>query len=929
MARRCALSLPRVLFLGGVVCIILACLYLSSSNVTEYLSSNTYFVAKRSEDGLYKWPRIIICPTFPFNPMKLMKFLDKSLFENVSSSYFVSSIRNWKGFLNGTSLHTIDEAVWRVGEIVYSVDIGDQKILYSSSDEEQEYWSQIFIYPSVCYLLTPPPTTSTNVTLKIAFRSDRMYELLENCTSFCFLEHFKEIINLYGVSRVMYLQHISESYDIQPFPPMRHLYTSITMVEYYAKKVLEKTGKDANDCVEQCMSLNKDLNCTILNSYTLDVPVSSLCPRGLNDKVESYKQLCQKECLTADTDSYWRILPGSTDEKYDKDISITLMNNNLLTLVEIETYPLVKLLSEIGGNTGLFVGLSLMACLKIIVDYTFAYFKQSKMSHFHRILLRAFQICILLVMMKNLSSVITASDNNAPFEILAFKSKLCQKNHECFTNSSATNWLKTIFARPSIGCQPQTETKRDLCISSCVYKEVSIKLPVVHQWLLINLSNCSYKDLDRVTSAKIFLDNNLLDTQQTHEITNACSYACKNLSIAAKENSISFYPVIKEVRRFSTTDMICLVSGLFGLYFGCSLLDLQNLRFNILIKSFNEYSQHLKVLARLMYAMVLFYFMILLISQQIYTYFQKTMRYRQSTVIQGSKFPILTTCPIMFKHIKEGNGTINSGREVNSSHIFTAVTGMKCRNHYSFHGALTSSLVDLEPGSCISCIPQIDSFRSTRLPRLCSYVYFDSDFREDVNILSMLHMKGETPVWDDSDLLKGDSMFRNIFIDSVTNYAPVGSATETHGKCYSRCLRRVISNNGLELNRLAYLYTSNFSQWKDECETKCEGHLYTFFSGTGENSKNSFNKTYVSVNSKGFVKIVTRCKECTRGLSTCVTYKFQSIQKIEEVSSYKTSQLISDICSAIGISFGVSCLTLWSKFYHIITSKRTGITPQI
>ena len=74
------------------------------------------------------------------------------------------------------------------------------------------------------------------------------------------------------------MRRISHSYDFSLFPSIRHMLCVNTSVEYYERKSQQKTGMDAYDCLDKCNSLNKILNCSLLNQYTFDLPVSSLCP---------------------------------------------------------------------------------------------------------------------------------------------------------------------------------------------------------------------------------------------------------------------------------------------------------------------------------------------------------------------------------------------------------------------------------------------------------------------------------------------------------------------------------------------------------------------------------------------------------------------------------------------------------------------------
>ena len=175
--------------------------------------------------------------------------------------------------------------------MVSSINLGDRTINYSGYEEKVQYWSILYDYPNPCLQLTSPPATSNNATLKIIFRSDPFYELCnfsdcqtveDECNSFCFLESLKKTFNKYNVMKNIYLRRTSESYDIQLFPPMRNVNAYNVVVEYYKKKSLQRFGEDAYKCVEKCLSFSNVLNCSVLNSFTLDVPVSSLCPISTN-----------------------------------------------------------------------------------------------------------------------------------------------------------------------------------------------------------------------------------------------------------------------------------------------------------------------------------------------------------------------------------------------------------------------------------------------------------------------------------------------------------------------------------------------------------------------------------------------------------------------------------------------------------------------
>ena len=189
----------------------------------------------------------------------------------------------------------------------------------------------------------------------------------------------------------------------------------------------------------------------------------------------------------------------------------------------------------------------------------------------------------------------------------------------------------------------------------------------------------------------------------------------------------------------------------------------------------------------------------------------------------------------------------------------------------------------------------------------------------------MLHMKEDSPIWDEGFQMYENAKMRNYYIDSVTNFSPIGSGIESHSQCYSKCLRSKVGQNYQQFSYFASTNSEEFTHKKQECDIKCVGNKYTFFSGSVTKQYSTKNKTQIFINKKGYVQVVKKVEEESEREVVCVTYRFQTIQQIEEVLGYNFSQLVSDICSVIGITFGISCMTLWNKLFSVLSSRRNEV----
>ena len=933
-------SVKKIVYIAGCTSITLICLYLSSFNVVLYLRSKSVFIAEYTNKTSYKWPSVIFCPSFPFNPERLRKFVLETDDEQCSFPKNLAQFYNWEGLTNEISYRNLSEAAWRVGEVISNVSINGKIIRYSLTDEIVDLWSSQVIYQKPCLLFTPPPTNASSGTLKITLRSGAIFDSCDSIDNrtidikfneSCPEKKMKIRFNKHGVKGNIYLRRISDSFDVQPFSPIRHLFVIKTFVEYYERKSLHNTGIDAFDCVDKCNSLDRSLGCSVLNQYTLDLPLSSLCPFSFKwqEIIEANGESCRKKCSHANADSFWRLRYQNTNERYDKELSITLQNINVMTLSEVEKYPLTKLLSEMGGNVGLFIGLSVLAGLRLLLQRIFSFLKHFKKSEIIKFILLALKICIFSMMLINMVSLITMNSKTTVFNSMNLKVKLCQRNHDCATNSSVSEWMNAIFLRPMIGCHPQTNTKRDICLSTCLFSEISDRLPPAYRWYLLDLPNCSFDDIIRVRSMNLVLVNNPLDTYETKEILQICDVKCNNFSNNTEENSLSFSPHVKETKNYSFLDTLCLVAGLVGLYFGYSLFDILN-HFNI---TENKVLEKLPVKSRLLipltYGCLLLFAITIIITSQIYAFVFKNLRFIESSVLSSKEFPRFTVCPKYHPGVARNNSSQFPKTIDRHFSSLEMLSETRCTHVKSFVGHLEESTIQSNPSDCFSCKPEVESLQTFKTPRICIKVHIKPQFINSTKFMGFIHMGKHDFVWDVDNQIEKYKKFRRTYVESVTSFSRAGFQSAP-SQCYSACLRKiingVISRRDGEFSDIFYASNEHFTEGKKECEKKCRGFSFNYIAVTGKVFKYLRNATDVNLFRKDFVQFPI-VGDKVSSIFVCITYNFQSIQNVEEVFGYHLSQLISDICSVIGIAFGVSCLTLWKTSFNAFAKKFNKISP--
>ena len=918
----------------GLFFITISFLWMASHNISLYLKSGLKWSLTVSYDQNLKWPNLIFCRYLPYNPERLVQ-LGVNL-NAVNWRYFNQNIMKLEGVHPNVTIGDLKKAAWYLGESVKSVEIENEYFEYSVDDRIARYWDYTYFGTRYCHLLRPPATKSPNATLTVTMRLPgeedfchwqdsngtlKRYQSQQDCeaintlcnSSSCIYEDIKANSRNFYSGHYNFAERTGLSYNTagHVYLPLYYKYKGNYKFEYY--QVVRKFGwiKYEQNCLEKCIhdTYVSKYNCTLPESLLMNFSIATICRRHFSSlTIQTTKENCRKYCPNSvKVEDLWRYVDFTSKIATKSNaISITLANNGMKRFKETDVYSTSKLLSDMGGLLGSFIGISFLSIftyfLKIIINLL------TKMSNkkFEYVMVSTKIFFILIGGFPLIYIVKSYSSDISYVTVLSFRAINCPSNGLCrHPLTSPNHWAVSLFAHISLGCQPLAFTEFDMCNFQCSLKMVKETLEPYHYWYLVPLPNCTRFDYSRVSSTKIIIEYPALQYLEDESLLTRCSAECFYASKHVKMNTTNYYPIIKEQRSVSLTNIFYFAVGLVGLNFGFSLFSI--IKPNRIIQRLPMLSprRHQIVCLSFAFALLFIFIAVQLILLQIYTFFyNNTLRRNVELVHDPTPLPSLSICLDSSK-LTSSNQTVDS-----------FFKGMLCSNANSFNGSTTVSRSIVSSRNCLTCSADIKKLtnKPIKLFFSSSTNFKNNAFQDHLTVF--IHKKNSHFSWngEPSQILTRGNMF--VSISRFIHFNPIGGVKMSYSECYASCYKKDTGHQNLsmDVNSENELVVEESNLKQRYCQRKCK-HCQFNYMAIAEAKNNSqkiqfLGRDFIVLRRKFRKRILVQVKS---------TYK--AVEVVSDIFEYSGIQLFSDICTILGFCIGESLLCLWRKIVIYITAQ--------
>ena len=587
----------------------------------RYLEKATKIEMIATSEALIQFPPIIVCSRPFLNPLKLLELvpnLQKYTYMDLNDFYDLMYINT-----SITVGQLVNNASWKLEELIDSVEIGDIKEIYQPNMTTNIFsWKKTYSLLGPCYTLTVPEIQNIKfdkLTIKLQnlqknYRKCNESDLISNDIFFinaleCLSREFQCICSEFFI-RMGNIIHISLNMT-HSNPSMNYNYFPILNTWSYRDQGftlrLQKINFlkdnlpdnwDPEYCLYSCCFRHFATYCKkyMFNYKNINQSVNEVCITKrevdkLADAFYSNKEHliipCFKECGTSKRFSIWNVVnnyhvPEDTIEiKIDSDLSSEVTEN--------ERYPLTVYLSSLGGLLSMVLGISLYSLFKD--SSSFIIFKSALKTNkyfigkLYEILKMSFQLLFVFLTILQTSQLIENFISQKQLAVISLK----QDKSEFILNQStlydySVSAIGGSLLKHFIGCSPSINNPSVTCITNCMMQLV-VYIPLIHLSIAkSNLPGCSSGEKSKI---KFHLDSEIFDKIVSYEsylecTTDECKqdYLSLNHSVVVQKE----YTIVRQLL-LSRVDLICLIGGSIGLYLGYSLYDLTSI--------FNNYKENI------------------------------------------------------------------------------------------------------------------------------------------------------------------------------------------------------------------------------------------------------------------------------------------------------------------------------------------------
>ena len=933
------LSTKNVVLMTLISGILSAMFWQLSTNLTSYNNRAINLIVGVINSKSHARPDLTICPSLEFNPEKL-----KNIGLDITNNYTSNVIENYENLnglrMNMTGRELIEQAGWLLGELIERVDFGSFVDSIPIDRKHSKYWKKSYMFGSSCYTLFLPSFYLNPDFIRITARREfglsrcywfegnsyRFYESTRDCVKvkkFCNGNClWEQLLHKNQLNIILHRTSIMK-YNLQfnSVPERFSQQTYVILEEYHVNHMdYLRTTKDFEGCLKDCITkaLYETRNCSILQPSTFDQTIDSYCNfRNIDTfKIDKfYIQFgCDQKCGYQKRGQYWK---ATKFLKAHYNFHI-IYKPIIRFFIEIPTYPTGKLLSDIGSNSGLFIGASLFWFFKYL-DFIFELI-QRKYKDFRYVgtiknLLSLIVVLTLLMFMvvHTLSTIIQYILQGKHLYLFLDEVDCVIMPNHCNVENHLKKWTIAVLAKEQLHCKVVPFTLYEDCLINCMIKQLLEDNSRLSFYLMGGLvENCTNKDVKWNEMASYIIPN-YIDVLFKEVNIDKCKIFCDDTERDKFNFTTHVIPQIKEFYPMSFLSLIFNLGGIMSLYFGFSVLDLSTMVQMIIRRSLNTRTFQ-KIKSMIKSAVMIFSVSTcgLAILCQLITLFIKNpiITNKESFNINKGSPIVLTVCPW-----PQSNLTNN---------IFTServVDLLKCEFYDDPIKELQIAVnKDHFLGVCYTC-KLID--KNTNKKVIINgepYVYFEMKKNHNLSdfLYIFVHFSEHYPTWDgqyDHKIPPSTQIAAlNINIDSIVSVSKNQFKTSgSYDKCYYECLHKNFKRNykifkeNMSLNELFTERTTN------NCEKECR---YLQFIVWGSHfTTNTINyKRLISKSAIKFLKPMIHVQD----FKIFFNFYTKSVDFIEEKRLYSISQMTNDLGGIIGFTTGCSFLNIAKRLVNYI-----------
>lgn len=591
-----------------------------SSLVEEYRLRRKVFIVDKMTEPPSPFPPVTLCPWPPFNPLRLVRLgLNASA---ASAEELLARVENLSGLEDDsvTGRTLVEEAAWRVEDVVEEVKVGGRREVYSEKGASTRLWQRSFLPVGPCLTMSPPALasrTSLSMTIRVRPRplnldlcSRREADSTRSLESLCLpieqndnkslwgdylaTEFFLTFFAFLSSTDVCLQMHIANT-DLKVKIPLN------ISVTHYQVTYSDDYG-DAPTCFHQCVTKASEVEkCNAIFDRTIDNPIRDLCVTqeqlykvALEFLIKSdLYYTCLRTCKPQKNEHRWVLKPRISAEPSAHQISVYLTSSITTNFKEVMLYPRNDLVADVGGTMGLFLGTSLLdmwTALHAGLKYLVCSLESPRFCVGSRISQASAQLSLLL---GQIALSITACTHlglatmNYIFQAkevtVSLRSSVGLSAGDIARGSHSVHDLvmSHLASRP-LGCRLSSRPSEQECLIRCVLDGTPlIPLPLS---VVEDLNECSEEHL-APPRRKYIIPSYIAERIKNSEEVGPCMSKC-----GAPNNTLGGFGkvhfAVEEEPRFSPSKLICTFGGIIGFYFGVSLLRLFQ-EISIRMKSFS------------------------------------------------------------------------------------------------------------------------------------------------------------------------------------------------------------------------------------------------------------------------------------------------------------------------------------------------------
>ncbi|ROT80932.1 hypothetical protein C7M84_000320 [Penaeus vannamei] len=647
--------------------------------VEEHQLRRKAFRVAKVADPPSPFPPVTLCPWPPFNPLRLVRLgLNTSA---ASSAELQKRVENLSGLGNGgvTGRTLVEEAAWRVEDVVEEVRVGGRREMYSEEEADVRWWHRSFLPVGPCLTVSSPPLasrSSLNLTIRVRPRplnvdlcERRESDVRRSSENLCrpaeqnsntslwgdYMEKgFFLIFFVYLSSTDSHLQThiantdlgISNSHDISVEGISTHY--EVTYIDDYG---------DAPTCFHRCVTREAETvsKCKTISDHTIDSQIHELCVT----QQQLYKVAlafivkdaiyynCLRSCKPLRSEHRWVWKPRSSAHSLPHHISIHLSTPITTAFKEELLYPLNDLVADVGGAMGLLLGASLLdfwkslhaglKCLaRCLVPPSFCIGSRVSQAS-SQLSLWAGHTALAIAACAHLG--LTTMAYILQTKEVAVSLKLSKRDNGQESQTVQDLVMSHLASRP-LGCRLGSKSPNQECLIRCFLDgDALIPMPLS---VVDDLNECSEEHL-ALPRRKYLIPSYITERIKNSDKAGSCVSRCGapgNISAGFEK----MYFVVEEEPSFSPSKLICTFGGIIGFYFGISFLTLfQDI--NNQLKSLSITPVLCRMVSVVVKGLVVLLCVFLMTSQlSIFILSHPIDSSSSKSLLKGSNLPAVTTC---------------------------------------------------------------------------------------------------------------------------------------------------------------------------------------------------------------------------------------------------------------------------------------------